>query len=90
MTGVEAGVQILREYADALRGAWGGIDGRNEKVTLNEIADVIASDAPPPPLETMRLRANLCPNGGGHWSEFCDSNFECVELMPPAIAEGPR
>ena len=73
------GVRVLREYANALRGDWGSIDGRSEKISINAIADAIVADEPPT-IEALRAEADLCPQGGGHWTEHCypDSPGYCA------------
>lgn len=61
---------LLREYAAALRRDWGSIDGRSEKRALNWLADRIEEDETVP-TEVGRKELDLCPAGGGHWTEHC-------------------
>lgn len=74
---------LLYEYARALRGSWGGIDGRSEQVALNCLSDAIREhgNAPLADSEVLRLRDSLgvCPHGGRHWTEYCDEDSECEE-----------
>lgn len=81
--GVVTTASLLREYASALRGSWGGIDGRSEKIALNSLADSIdaAGNTPLPARDVENLRNDLgvCPTGQGHWTEFCDE--ECGVLV---------
>lgn len=76
---------LLEEYACALRGDWGSIDGRSEQVSLNGLAAVIREhgNAPLTDAQVAKLRDRLgvCPHGGGHWTEYCDDNYECEEMI---------
>ena len=69
--------QCLREYADALRGDWGSIDGRSEKASLNDLADAILA---PESKTVTRLREDLgvCARGDGHWLDYCDEDCEAA------------
>ena len=80
-------LQVMREYADAIRGDWGSIDGRSVKGDL--LAWVAAlSDKPGPEaqwtLAEWRERMGVCATGGGHWTHFCDDDY-C-----PDDEESPR
>ena len=67
-------VRVLREYANALRGDWGSIDGRSEKMSLNAIADAIVSNEPHT-MESLRNAAGVCPAGGGHGTDYCAPGY---------------
>ena len=72
---------LLDEYARALRGSWGGIDGRSEQDSLNALSarfrmfgnDLLSQST----VEELRGTLGVCPYGWGHWTEFCDSH--CLE-----------
>lgn len=68
---------LLDEYAQALRGSWGGIDGRGEKIALNTLSEAMRTHgtAALEPSEVTRLREALgvCDKGLSHWTEFCDT-----------------
>ena len=76
---------LLDEYARALRGSWGGIDGRSEQISLNYLSAAIRErgNNPLETSEVLRLRDNLdvCPRGGGHWTDYCDEDGECEEMV---------
>ena len=69
---------LLDEYAQALRGAWGGIDGRSEKAKLADLSALIRTQGAEPldeqQITTARDNLGICPTGGGHWTDFCDSS----------------
>jgi hypothetical protein len=67
--------KVLCEYGEAIRGDWGRIDGRSERSTIQTFADAINK----PQIytaETLRLMADICPLGSGHWTEYCDDECE--------------
>lgn len=68
--------QALREYAAALRGYWGGIDGRSEMIALNGLADQIET---PTTTDIVSLRRvlDVCETGYGHWHDYCDEDCGC-------------
>ena len=72
---------LLDEYARALRGSWGGIDGRSEQTSLNCLSAAIreCGNAPLADAQVARLRDDMgvCPHGGCHWTYYCDE--ECEE-----------
>ena len=76
---------LLDEYARALRGSWGGIDGRSEQSALNCLSATIREYGSNPlaDSEVLRLRDDLgvCPYGGGHWTEYCDEDSECEVMI---------
>lgn len=80
---------ILREYADALRGSWGEIDGRGEKEALYALAAAIEQVGPHEELDsvhTMALRnvMGLCLDGRAHWSHECDNDPSSQRYCPSA------
>lgn len=64
--------KILREWASALRGDWGMIDGRSCQRELEVIVGWIESPAtmPKTPAEARDL-VDICPVGQGHWPWYC-------------------
>lgn len=66
---------LLNEYGEAIRYSWGDIDGRCERMKLEDLADAIREhgNAPLLPEEVKKLRQQLdvCSEGNGHWTEFC-------------------
>lgn len=80
---------ILREYADALRGSWGEIDGRGEKEALYTLAAAIEQVGPHEeldPVHTMALRnvMGLCLEGHAHWSHECGTDPSSSQYCPSA------
>lgn len=75
---------LLDEYGSALRGSWGGIDGRSEKRALLNLSAAIReygnTELPAPKVKRLRWDLDVCPLGQGHWTEFCDP--ECGESAP--------
>lgn len=83
MTGTEKNashaevIQVLREWALAIRRDWGTIDGRCSKNQLDTIAGFLEhaheQGHAGAPLSVIRRHAGVCPHGGGHW----DDNDRC-------------
>lgn len=72
--GVEEVVGVLREWAGALRGSWGRIDGRECRGQLDVIADaLLAADdgGAATTLAHLRWDAGICPRGEDGWLEDC-------------------
>lgn len=72
---LEEVASVLNEYGSAIRGDWGSIDGRSEQGTIIDFADAIRS----PEIYTVALlrnAADICPHGGGHWTEHCDDSCD--------------
>lgn len=67
--------RVLYEYGEAIRGDWGSIDGRSERSTIHEFADAILTPDDYT-VEALRSQADICPNGSGHWTEYCDNDCE--------------
>lgn len=70
-------IDVLREYAQAIRGNW-NIDGRTVKADLDYLADEIEGnlhELDEKELRELRLCSNICPRGNGCWTgdlAFCD------------------
>lgn len=65
---------IIREYGSAIRGDWGSIDGRGVRYDMDEFADCIDKGElllDEKEAIRLRIRLDLCPEGGGHWSDYC-------------------
>ena len=79
-------LDILDEYAQAIRGSWGDIDGRSMKLQINEVTDWIRengiTDLTEFEVKKWRYRLNICISGEGHWTEFCDYDEDCEEWDP--------
>ena len=76
-------LDILDEYAQAIRGSWGDIDGRSMKLEINEVTDWIRengiTDLTEFEVKKWRYRLDICISGEGHWTEFCE---DCEEWDP--------
>lgn len=74
---------LLDEYGQALRGSWGDIDGRSEKLALLELSAAIREHGndPIPEDTVLKLRddLNLCQEGGAHWGWYCDETWAKCE-----------
>ena len=74
-------VMVLREFAEALRGDWGSIDGRSLQLSLNELAEemvqAVNEGSASKSVAELRDAFGMCTNGRGHWSEHCE--FLCKE-----------
>lgn len=70
---------LLDEYGSALRGSWGGIDGRSEQAALGSLSKAIIDHGndclATASVQSLRDDLGICPAGNGHWTEFCDD--EC-------------
>lgn len=71
---------VLEEYGRAIRGAWGGIDGRSVMSCMEDIAADMRkySNGPLPDglVQCRRISFGICPHGNGHWDEYCE-DYEC-------------
>lgn len=72
---------LLDEYAQALRGSWGDIDGRSEQAALNTLSKAMrthgTSDLEPSEVKSLRESLGVCDKGLGHWTEFCGYYDAC-------------
>lgn len=77
---VNIGLQVLQEWANALRGDWGSIDGRSSRYQIEEIIAVIQCVTPDDTFQkrllVARSAANVCLSGGGHWQQYCDDGCD--------------
>ena len=65
-------VKALREYAQAIRGDWGDIDGRSMRGELLAFADAIEGHGHHDwSIERWRSDLGICPSGEGHWTRHC-------------------
>lgn len=71
---------LLDEYAEALRGDWGSIDGRSERMKLQELAERFREhgneDLTQEHVTRYRLDLNVCVKGCGSWEFHCDHEEE--------------
>lgn len=71
-------IDVLREYAQAIRGSWIHIDGRTVKADLEWIADQIEGnlhELDEKERRELRICSGICPRGEGCWTggmAFCD------------------
>ena len=72
---VANGLNVLNEFAHAIRGDWGSIDGRVIQANLQWLIVEMQADTP---AEIARIRdnINICVAGGGHWQMYCDEECE--------------
>ena len=74
MTTAETVAQALVEYGAALRGDWSGFDGRSARAVLDDLAAELRGSREPHTIEFHRRDIGLCPDGNGHWAEYCSWN----------------
>lgn len=65
---LEEVASVLNEYGEAIRGDWGSID---ERPTINTFAEAMLHPDKCS-VERLRLAADICPHGHGHWTQYCD------------------
>lgn len=67
---------LLDEYGEAIRGSWGDIDGRSERMALQDLAAAIRQHGnqtlSDERVDELRQNLGVCRAGSGHWTEFCD------------------
>lgn len=68
-------MQALTEYGQAMRGDWSGIDGRAVRSDMDLLASSLRGEDTES-IESLRNAIGLCPQGNGHWVEWC-SDHEC-------------
>lgn len=66
--------RMLVELAWAWRCDWNSFDGRTLRRQLKYILEI--EDGSGETVEAARERLDLCPHGGGHWTENCDGTCE--------------
>jgi hypothetical protein len=81
MTPLQIAQQAMREFGNAMRGAWGDIDGRSIKWGMDALATEL--DDPSITIERARYHLDLCPTGGGHWTQYCGEDWI---TCPPVTA----
>ena len=88
-TGLRA-TEVLREYADALRRDWGGIDGRSEKIALRQLADAVdhygTATLKQVDLVDLRIVVGVTPSGSGEWYDFSGENHEEDQIYETFVA----
>ena len=76
-------VDVLREYAKAIRGNW-NIDGRTVKADLEYLADqMTARELTDKEARELRLCSNICPKGYGFWTDECYDCDRCDDKECP-------
>jgi hypothetical protein len=73
---------VLRELGEAWRGDWSGFNGRDVRGHLADVERVADGHLT---LAGFRRAHDLCPRGGGHWTEHCRG--VCVGLTVERVAE---
>lgn len=72
-------VKIMYQYGHAIRHDWSDFDGRIERDTVQEWANMVAKGTDYESLVTARDQLGLCPDGEGHWGGrwgYCE-HYEC-------------
>jgi hypothetical protein len=64
-------VSLAQELGRAYRGDWSDFDGRSLRNELDALSDIVSGKAD---AAGFRASADLCPRGGGHWTEYCTSD----------------
>ena len=67
--------RVLGEWAQAIRGDWGSIDGRTCRDQLDDLAEALTSDTKTD-IKQLRDDSGICPHGGGHWTMYCTDSCE--------------
>ena len=70
MNAIKMAKEALSELGQAWRDDWSNFDGRTLKSQLWDISDMLDSHGMS--IEDFRKSHNLCPFGGGHWTEYCN------------------
>lgn len=70
---IEVVREVLYAWGEAIRGDWGGIDGRTCRSELQGLADLLVSPTPVT-VEQAAAVAGVCP--AGHWHEWCEIGSE--------------
>ena len=70
---------VLDEWAQAIRGDWGSIDGRTCRSELQNLSSYLFVDEPLE-VEYVRYTAGICVEGKGHWLEWCIDNG-CIDYI---------
>lgn len=76
-------VQALTEYGNAIQGDWGGLDGRTVNRHLGSLAALLRTPPDQPPtIQHLRTELEICPDGGGHWTEHCQDTCDIPTTQP--------
>lgn len=77
---------LLKEYGWAIRRNWGDIDGRSEKMGLDDLAESIeeVGNGQLSDYRTWQLRMmlSICQHGEGHWEHEC-RDYGCAYVPMP-------
>lgn len=79
-------IDVLREYAQAIRGSWIHIDGRTVKADLEWIADQIEGnlhELDEKERRELRICSGICPRGEGCWTGSLDICDKCEDEECP-------
>lgn len=75
-------LMVLREWADAIRGDWGSIDGRSVRADMNLMADTLLAanhdSGSQVTVRALRQTMGVCAVGGGHWEWYCNDGRDCA------------
>lgn len=82
-SGIPQVTALIQQYGQAWRGDWSDCDGRTIRTEMNYLAGLIEQAASGEPIDLAEARRefSLCPNGGGHWTDWCEQN-DCPEPEP--------
>lgn len=74
-------VGVLREWGKAIRGDWGGIDGRSCRDSLDRLANHLdfahEHGEAGASLRRVRYDADVCQFGKGHWEHPWCGDYGC-------------
>lgn len=79
-------IDVLREYAQAIRGSWIHIDGRTVKADLEWIAGQIEGnlhELDEKERRELRICSGICPRGEGCWTGSLDICDKCEDEECP-------
>lgn len=79
-------IDVLREYAQAIRGSWIHIDGRTVKADLEWIADQIEGnlhELDKKERRELRICSGICPRGHCCWTGSLDICDKCEDEECP-------
>lgn len=68
--------QGLTEYGEAIRGDWSELDGRSVRGQLDYLSALLVGETgADTTIEQVRSRLGICPQGGGHWTQYCGESY---------------
>ena len=82
----QTAVDVLLEYAKAIRGDWAFLDGRTVKADLDYLAQKMTAPAlDEESLRGLRLSSGICPRGLGCWVGEREDCVGCKDdgCLPP-------